>query len=69
MVQVHQTAASILGLGVSVTVYRPFKSGVSVSYSPLAVLELSHADFQSQTLWELAFLVQILSVGSAQSGA
>ena len=37
---------------------RPFKSGVSISRSPLALLKVSHAGLQSQTFWKLTFLVQ-----------
>lgn len=37
----------------------PFKSGVLVTYSPPALLDVSPFGFQSQTLWGLIFPVQI----------
>ena len=49
---------SLLDLGASDIVYVPFKSGVSVSYSPLALRVLSATDFQSQMSWDLIFSVQ-----------
>lgn len=62
-------ATSVLGLEPGDIMCWPLKSGVSVSYSPLALLELNCTNFQRQTLWELIFSVQILRVGGAQYGA
>lgn len=47
-----QTA--VLGFGVCIN----FKSRIPVSYSPLALLNISPADFQSQTFWGLVFSEQ-----------
>ena len=58
----------MLGLRASEFVSVPFKSGVSVSVSPLALLELSPIDFQSQQLWGLIFLVQVPRVGMLNTG-
>lgn len=53
-----QTAASVLGRIASEFVPVPFKRGISISFSLLALLELSPTHFQSQMLWGLIFLVQ-----------
>ena len=45
---VFQITASILELGACEVLHMPFKSGVSVSYSPLAFLNTRLAYFQSQ---------------------
>ena len=37
----------------------PFKSRVLVPHSPLALLDVSPAGFQSQILWELVYLVKV----------
>lgn len=36
-----------------------FESGVMVSYSPLALPDISSAGFQSQMLWGLVFTMQV----------
>lgn len=61
-----QTAASVLSLGPNDRAQWPFESGVSVSCSPLALLELSPADFQSRMLWGLIYPVQVARVRGAQ---
>lgn len=53
----------LLGLQVSDTMYWPFKSANSVSYSSLALLGLSPADGQSQMIQELVSQVQIPKAG------
>lgn len=52
---VFQTAAFVLGFRTSEFVHRPYKSRVLVPYSPLALLQLSPDNFQSQLLWGLSF--------------
>lgn len=49
----------MLGLRANEYVQEPFESRVSVSYSPLVLLDVSATGFQSQMFWELVFLVQI----------
>ena len=39
------------------TLWVPFKSGVSISHSPLPLWKVSPAGFQSQIFWGLIFLV------------
>ena len=53
-----QTTASALGLRAREILHAPFKSRVSVSYSPVALLNISPAGFQSQVFWGLIFLLQ-----------
>lgn len=47
----------MLGFGASAVLRRPFKSGVSGSYSTPAFPQLNPDDFQRQTLWGLFSLV------------
>lgn len=63
-----QTAASALGLGVSEVVHVPLKSRVLVSDCSLALLDISPASFQRQTLWGLIFLVQLPWAGEPNAG-
>ena len=51
--------ASVLALRAGVIVHMPSKSSVSVSYCPLTLLDIHPVGFQSQTLGELVFLVQV----------
>ena len=53
-----QITASSLGLGACEILCVPLKSGLSISYSPLALPKVSTTGFQSQTFWGLIFLVQ-----------
>ena len=46
-----QTTASVLGLVACEILCVPFKSGASVSYSPLTLLYTSPAGLQSQMFW------------------
>ena len=50
-----QSAASVLGLGMSEFVHMDFESRVLVSYSSLALLNVSSTGFQRQTPWGLIF--------------
>ena len=50
--------ASALGPRVGGILCVSLKRGVSISHSPLALPKVSPAGFQSQTSWELIFLVQ-----------
>lgn len=74
-----QTAASALGFTLMDTACWSSKSDKLASCRPLALLELSPTDFsnllesgppdfQSQTLWELVFLVEILRARHARCG-
>lgn len=53
-----QASASVLGLRASEFFCTPFKTKLSVFYSPLALLDISPASFQSQWLWRLFFPLQ-----------
>ena len=63
-----QTAASVLGLKVSEVLCVPFKSGVSVFYSPLALPNISPTGFQSQIFGGLVFSVQDPQAGDPDAG-
>ena len=58
-----QTTASVLGLRAYEILHVPFKSGVSVSYSPSALPKMSPTGFQSQMFWGLISLMQDPQVG------
>ena len=64
-----QITVSALGLGVCEILCAPFKSGVCISYSPLALLKVSFTGLQSQVFWELIFPVQDPPGWGAQCGA
>ena len=53
-----QITASSLGLGACEILCAPFKSGTSISHSPLPLPKVSPFELQSQTFWGLVFLVQ-----------
>ena len=63
-----QNVASVLGFRESEFLHIPFKSGVSVSYSLSAVMDVNPNGFQSQMLWELIFPVQIPWPGKSDMG-
>lgn len=63
-----QTVASVLEPRVSEFVCVPFKSRVSVSYSPPVLPDVSPVDFQSQMLWAMVFLVQVSQTGELNVG-
>ena len=46
----------------------PFESEVSISPSPMGLLQLSPAGLKSQMLWELTFLVPDLWAGEPDVG-
>ena len=48
---------------VSESPHKPFKSGISVSYSLMVLLEVKPIGFQSQMFWWLIFLVQFPGLG------
>lgn len=52
-----QCIASVLGLGACEILCETFKSGISVSLSPPALLNISSAGVQSQTFWKFIFPV------------
>lgn len=52
-----QCIASVLGLGACEILCETFKSGISVSLSPPALLNISSAGLQSQTFWKIIFPV------------
>ena len=57
----HQTLCNLLtllGQEASNSVLTVSKSGVSISHSPLALLDVNPTGFQSQAFWGLPFLVQ-----------
>lgn len=58
-----QTAASALGPRGSESVCEPFKSGSSVLYSPLGLLDVSLIGFQSEMFWGIVSLMQVPRVG------
>lgn len=58
-----QTVDFIQGPGASVSVHQPFKNRVSISYSPMVVLEVSPIGFQCQVLWGFVSLVQLPGLG------
>ena len=64
-----QITASALVLGSCEILCTPFKSGVSVSYRPLAVLYASPTSLQSQMFWRFIFLVQEPWAGEPVCGA
>lgn len=64
-----QTVASILGLRTNEFVRESVKSGISVLYSPLTLLEVWLTGFQSQMLWGLPFPVQVSQAGNCECGA
>ena len=49
-------------------VHKPFKSRVSVSHSPLALLDVSLTGYQRQTSRGLVFLVQVPQTGDFDVG-
>ena len=59
-----QTTASALGLGVCEIFCTPFKSGVSVFYSPLALPNICPAGFQSLTSGASFSLCRIPGLGA-----
>ena len=63
-----QITASALGLGVCEILCVPFKSGVSISHSLLALLKVSPTGLQSQTFWGLVFSVQDPRAGEPDVG-
>ena len=59
-----QMTASALGLGACEILCVPFKSGVSVSHSLLALPEVSPSGLKRKVFWELVFLEQDPQLGS-----
>ena len=59
---------SALGPGVCEILCVPFKRGISVSYSPLALPKSSTVGLQSQTFWGFFFLVQDSWAGEPNVG-
>ena len=53
----YQITAFVLGPGACEILCAPFKNEVSISPSPVGLLQLSPAGFQSQMLWGFIFLV------------
>ena len=47
-----------MGPVVSESAHKPFKCGISVSYSLMVLLDVNSIDFQSQMYWGLICLVQ-----------
>lgn len=62
------TATPVLGLRGNEFVCEPFKSEVSVSYSPLTLPNVSPTVFQSQWLWGFSFLVHVPCTGGPKVG-
>ena len=58
----------LLGPDVHTTLCVPFKSGVSVSPSPVKVLQSNPASLQSLILWEFLFLLPDRQVGKPDVG-
>ena len=58
-----QTTASALGLRACEILCVPFKSGVSVPYSHLALPNVKPTGFQSQVFWGLVFPIRDLQAG------
>ena len=63
-----QITASALGLGMCEILHVPFKTRVSVSYSPLAVLYASPTGLENQTFSGLIFLMQNRQAGEPNVG-
>lgn len=63
-----QMTASALGPGVCEALWVPFKSGVSVCHSPLALLKISTAGLQRQVFRGLIFLEQNPQAGKPDVG-
>lgn len=63
-----QTVASILGLRTNEFVRESVKSGISVLYSPLTLLEVWLTGFQSQMLCGLPFPEQVSKAGNCDVG-
>ena len=59
-----QTTVSALGPTVREIVCAPFKSGVSISHSPLDHVKVSPSGLQSHTFWGLHFLLSYPSWGA-----
>ena len=64
----YQITASALGSKACEILCAPFKSGISISYSLLALLNVSPTDLQSQMFWGLVFLVQDSWAGEPDMG-
>ena len=62
------TVASLLGVRLNGRECCPFICRSSVSYSPMTLAEVSPADFQSQTLSSLLFLMKGLKSRGVQCG-
>lgn len=58
-----RTATPVLGLRGSEFVCEPFKSEVSVSYSPMALSHVGLTVFQSHWFWGFSFLVPVPCAG------
>ena len=54
---IHQSTASLLGVGT----YAAFKCGISVFYSPIALLYISSTDFQRQVFWREVLMFPLKS--------
>ena len=63
-----QIIASVLCPWACEILCAPFKSGVSISHSPLGLPKVSPAGLQSQTFWGLIFLVQVPQAGDHDVG-
>ena len=63
-----QITASFLGPGMYEILCGPFKSGVSISHSPLTLPKVRPDGFQSQTFWGLIFMVQNPQAGEPSVG-
>lgn len=61
--EAFQTATSVLELRESKFVHKPFKCGVSISYSPSALLNVSPTDFQCRMLWGFSFWYRSIGLG------
>ena len=58
----------MLGLGDSMFVHTPFKSGVLGFYSPLPLPAVSPTGFQSHVFWVLVFPVKVPWAGAPDVG-
>ena len=63
-----QITASALGPGVCEIFCVPFNDGVSISYSPLTLPEVSPSCLQSQTFWGLSSWCRTTRIGSLMWG-
>ena len=68
MVWTLQTVVFVLYGQVGESVCKPIKSGISIPYSPLVLLDISTVDLQSQMFWGLIVPVQVLQDGKPSVG-